>query len=187
MEVLCSTTLPNDSNNVRIGLYGVFFHEVLMEEWVYMGFFCKKFWWKNGFIWGFFARSFDGRISSYGVFFHEVLMEELVYMGFFCKKFWWKNWFIWDFFARSFDGRIGLYGVFLQEVLMEELVYNWEFFAKSFVCHFYMTILVMWSSLDHFINNSKITTSFSKLYYVILFFITIFFLLTFIIIISHLS
>ncbi len=43
----------------------------------------------------------------------------------------------------SNDVRVGLYGVFLQEVLMEELVYRGGFFAKSFVCHLYMTILVI--------------------------------------------
>ncbi len=31
----------------------------------------------------------------------------------------------------------------------------YEFFAKSFVCHFYITISIVWSSLDYSKDNSK--------------------------------
>jgi hypothetical protein len=43
--------------------------------------------------------------------------------------------------------------------VMYELVYLGSF-AKSFVCHFYTTILVVWSSLDHSKENLEISTSF---------------------------
>jgi hypothetical protein len=46
--------------------------------------------------------------------------------------------------------------------VMQELVYV-GFFAKSLVCCFYKTILVISSSLHHYKDNSKISTSFSSL------------------------
>ncbi len=46
--------------------------------------------------------------------------------------------------------------------VMYELVYLGSF-AKSFVCHFYTTILVVWSSLDHSKENLEISTSFWSL------------------------